>query len=353
MQDSRRFLKLLMDQNNKCNLKCRMCGFSDPRVKNIPKYDMPFRLFEKIVREVFPITEYLALSCLTEPLMTGDFLKRLDLLKVHTVPFTEIVTNATLLTKPVVSKMIEVPVSRLAVSIDGASPETYEAVRTGARFKKVIENIRTFSEMKKEKGADFPVLRFNHVISEANINEFQAFLDMAESLNVQAIDVRTVIPFRDAAYQGSDSKAFFQQVRGVKEKLLRWTQRTGAEDVGYLRYQAEEIRLFDEKGEKMMCRRPWDSLVIHANGDVLPCVTWSRPPVGNIALMSFREIWDGQALASVRREFEERRPGMDCMHCTIKKNVPANEDDDCFLQMLNKSLPEEAAGKNGPVSTKS
>ena len=33
--ESARFLSVFMDQNNKCNLRCRMCGFSDPRVDGL------------------------------------------------------------------------------------------------------------------------------------------------------------------------------------------------------------------------------------------------------------------------------------------------------------------------------
>ena|SRR6266496_4491818 len=36
-----RFLSVFMDQNNRCNLRCKMCGFSDARVGAVPKYDMP------------------------------------------------------------------------------------------------------------------------------------------------------------------------------------------------------------------------------------------------------------------------------------------------------------------------
>src|SRR5207244_263729 len=39
-----------MDQNNKCNLKCRMCGFSDPRVDSLTAYDMPRELYDSIRR---------------------------------------------------------------------------------------------------------------------------------------------------------------------------------------------------------------------------------------------------------------------------------------------------------------
>ena len=36
-----RFLNVFLDQNNKCNLRCQMCGFSDSRVAALSKYDMP------------------------------------------------------------------------------------------------------------------------------------------------------------------------------------------------------------------------------------------------------------------------------------------------------------------------
>jgi hypothetical protein len=39
--DQGRFLSVFMDQNNKCNLRCQMCGFSDPRTEAIGRYDMP------------------------------------------------------------------------------------------------------------------------------------------------------------------------------------------------------------------------------------------------------------------------------------------------------------------------
>lgn len=339
-QDLKRFLNLFMDQNNKCNLKCQMCGFSDPRVKDIPKYDMPLWLFEKIAREVFPHTRYLALSCLTEPFMTGDFHKRLDLLKAYPVPFTEIITNATLLSEEAIYKMIEVSITRLAVSIDGANASTYEAIRVGAKFHKVIRNIQLINKMKAKMGTNLPNLRLNHVITETNINEFKAFLDLAESLNTQSVDVRTVIPFRNAVHQGTTSNSFFQKIQEMRDVLSQWIERTGVEDVGYLRYQAEEIQLFDESGQKRICQKPWDSLAIHANGDVLPCITWTRPPLANIAYQCFEEIWNGTAIEAVRQEFKEQQPGVDCQHCVIKKNVPFLEDDDCFFLMLNKIPPK-------------
>ena len=159
MTTGERYLEVFLDHNNKCNLKCLMCGFSDPRVVGLPKFDMPFELFEAIAREVLPHARYLALSCMTEPLMTRDFPERLRLLPAAGVPFVEVITNAMLLTDRIIEEILAVPLTRLTVSIDGATKETYERIRVGANFEKVIANVKRFSEMKRQRAAALPLLR--------------------------------------------------------------------------------------------------------------------------------------------------------------------------------------------------
>ena len=41
-----------------------------------------------------------------------------------------------------------------------------------------------------------------------------------------------------------------------------------------------------------------NTLAIHANGDVHPCMSWTRAPVGNLAHQSFEAIWRGEELGS-------------------------------------------------------
>jgi len=337
--NEKRYLSVFMDQNNKCNLRCIMCGFSDIRVKSIPKYDMPLWLFEKIAKEIFPKANYLALSCLTEPLMTIDFYKRLDYLKVCPVPFTEIVTNGVLLDEKIITKMIEVGISRLAISIDSHDPLIYESIRIGSKLEKVIKNIKIFNGLKKLLGSKLPALRINHVLMEMNIDKFSQFLKFVESLEAQCIDVRTIIPIEHSGYRWQERKLFFDKVVKAREELHQWTQETGIEDIGYLRWQYEEIILKDNSGEKIICKKPWDSIAIHANGDLMPCISWARGKVANIADRSFEDIWNSQELNRIRDEFEKERPGIDCMHCKIR--VKEDGEDDYFYNMLNKLPPRK------------
>ncbi|EFK05565.1 radical SAM domain protein [delta proteobacterium NaphS2] len=340
-----RFLDIFMDQNNKCNLRCRMCGFSDPRVKNIRHYDMPFWLYEKIAQETFPFAKYVALSCLTEPLMTHDLLDRIDLAKKYQVPFTEMISNGTMLKEKIIAGLLNSSLTRLGVSLDGARASTYEAIRTGAHFEDVVGNIRRFVEMRAAKGAEFPKLRLLHVISERNVDEFSEFLDLAESLKVDAIDVRTITGIGKAELQPSTEESFWEKIRAYRSMLAEWTEKSAIEDTSALRYQSEEIRLLDSSGEKLTCRRPWNTLAIHANGNVHPCMSWSRGAMGNLADENFDQIWKGQRFEDIREEFAVEKPGVDCQHCVIKKAPSVDEDTDFFFKMLNSTPPQNRSGK--------
>ena len=62
-------------------------------------------------------------------------------------------------------------------------------------------------------------------------------------------------------------------------------------------------------------------------------MAWSRPPIGNLLTESFEEIWRGEKLEILRREFEDIRHGLDCLHCTVRRSE-TDADDDFFYRKL-------------------
>jgi MoaA/NifB/PqqE/SkfB family radical SAM enzyme len=328
-----RFLSVYMDQNNKCNLKCRMCGFSDPRARTVPAYDMPRALFESIAAQLFPRTSYLALSLMTEPFMTRDFPDRLHLVRDYGVPFSDIITNGLILNERAIAKIVDAGITRLTFSIDGGTKELYESIRAGAKFENVVRNVRLFRSM---RGAT--LLRINHVLSEVNIDHFDGFLDLVEELGANMIEVRTISPMGEAELHMTEDPAFWSKVREACAKLAAFCARTGIEDSGYLRDRAERIELCDAHGVRMTCRRPWDTLAIHGNGDAYVCMAWDRGPLGNFAHQTFEEMWSGPAMEALRAEFDEVEPGVDCLHCTIRTRSGSRSDGEFFHRKLAKPL---------------
>jgi radical SAM protein with 4Fe4S-binding SPASM domain len=332
-----RDLNVFIEQNNTCNLKCRMCGFSDPRVAAVPRYHMPAWLFEAIAQQVFPLTTYLHMSLMTEPFMTADFPDRLMLVRRYGVPYSRVVTNGTLLTERTIEKVLDSQITSLTFSIDGGTKEIYEEIRVGARFETVLTKIDLFKKLRDRRGTALPRLQINHVLMQRNVDHFEEFLALLDSIRPEQVDVRTVEPMAYATGQESKDPAFFEKVRMLRPLFADCCTRNGIENCGFIRDQAGVIDLLNQSGERMTCRRPWDTLAIHANGDVHPCMSWTRPPVGNLARHSFEEIWNGEELAKLRSEFEQVKPGIDCQHCTIKKTVSSGVYDDFFFRMVNKN----------------
>lgn len=327
-----------MDQNNRCNLKCRMCGFSDARVAAVRKYDMPRALYDSIAQQLFPRTNILVLSILTEPFMTRDFPDRLEAVRRFAVPSSEIITNGTLMDDRAVGKILDAAITCLTVSIDGGTKEVYEAIRVGASFERVLDHVSLFRRRRAGRGLDLPRLRINHVLSEANIDSFAGFLALVERIRPEKIGVRTVSRMSDAEIQETTDPGFWAKVREARLRLADFCARTGIEDAGYLRDTPEVIDLFDPFGQRHICRAPWENVAIHANGDVYPCMAWTRPPAGNLVRQSFDEIWTGTEFASLREEFERRQPGVDCLHCRIRRDPRGDPDDDFFYRKVAKPL---------------
>jgi len=330
-----RFLNVYMDQNNKCNLRCRMCGFSDPRVAALASYDLPRELYDSIARQLFPRVAYLALSLMTEPFMTRDFPDRLAAVREHEVPFSDIITNGTLLTARAIEKMIDARINRLTVSIDGGTKELYEHIRRGARFENVVRNIFLLQSMKRERGATLPRLRINHVLCDANIHAFDDFLALVEELGAEMIEVRTLSDMGQLELRPHADPRFWSKMPEACAKLAAFCARTGIEDSGYLRDRPSRIDIPDEAGRPLTCRRPWDTIAVHANGDAHVCMAWDRQPLGNFARETFEEIWTGPVMQAIRAEFEERQPGIDCLNCTIRSESVL---DDFFYRKLAKPL---------------
>jgi radical SAM protein with 4Fe4S-binding SPASM domain len=254
------------------------------------------------------------------------------------VPFSEVITNGTLLTAGAIETILDARLSRVIVSIDGGTKPVFEMLRPGARFEQVVANWNALRAARESRRDTLPVLRINHVLSEPNIDTFDDLLDLAEELNADELSVRTVSRMSEATIQQSSDAAFWRKVRAARASLAAFCTRTGIRDSGFLRDRPVPIELSLDSGETMTCRYPWDWLSIYPNGDAFPCMAWSRPRIGSFVDQTFDEIWNGPALAELRREFEAVRPGIDCLHCTIRKSAD-DPDDDFFYRKLAMPSP--------------
>jgi len=106
----------------------------------------------------------------------------------------------------------------LSVSIDGATPATYEALRRGAKWQKLLEATEAMAEDKHANGFR---LEWHMVVQRGNWREMPALLDMASSNSVDRLyfnriqDWQTGLDFTQQKLEDSDE--FRSLVREIEK----------------------------------------------------------------------------------------------------------------------------------------
>jgi len=324
--DSLRF-HVRLDTTTVCNLRCRQCFHSLYRMWGIPypRYEMPPALFEKILDELQGHIEYLGLSCSAEPFANSDFHRYLAIARQHApTVFKWIVTNGLLLDEEMARDLITTGVNRLIISIDGARRQSYNAIRRGGDFDRLMDRVDLINRVKAEMGSELPVVVFNVTLMRGNLDELPLFVDLAAEKKLPELTFQHLVPIR-----GLDLKheaLFFENRRKVREVFDRTRKRAGELGVqlanlceipsslqGLRTRLADTARRWLRPRNGTYCHVVWESVVINPGGDLFPCYCWgSEPPMGNLQKQTFREIWQTERYQRLRDELCGRFPLRPC-----------------------------------------
>src|SRR5205809_253845 len=144
-------IKLDIENISRCNFRCTMCVVSDwPKGKR--GEDMSLEEFQRLIDEQYGLVE-IKLQGIGEPTMQGDvFFEMIKYARARHI-WVRTTTNASLLhVKENYKKLVDTDVNEIQISIDGADAATFESIRRGSRFDKVIENCKLINGYCREKG---------------------------------------------------------------------------------------------------------------------------------------------------------------------------------------------------------
>jgi radical SAM protein with 4Fe4S-binding SPASM domain len=264
---------LEFELNYSCNLRCPMCTWAVEKFSDRKKDWMPFESFERILAEaVASGTKSVRLCYVNEPLIRSDidqFVRRCAELGVVDILIT---SNGTLLTKAMSRKLIEAGLTKLNVSLDAVTAETYDKIRVGGDFNKTLANIEDFLEIRLEMGRKLPKLRVTFCRTKLNEHEHQAFIDYwkdkADSLGIQ----NAMNPFAEGRFKDDSRKDLFF-LEGHKPPA------------------------------KYRCQEPFKRMTVRGNGDVIGCCSLGATNlvVGDWRRNTLTEIWNGEKMRELRR----------------------------------------------------
>ena len=308
----KRYLLLRLDTNDTCNLRCRMCYFSDPDRKPIAKA-MSEEMFARLAAEFFPHTRFLYLSCGAEPFTTPHFDKILDLTGPFKVPFVSFCTNGLLFKPKFIEATLRNAVSEVIFSVDGATRETYEAIRSGGSWDKLGQRLTEFNQARSAWSGPVPELRFNFTIQDSNAHEILPFMEWVRQWQPSTVQLRLFRTLKGAVKQKDDDlsvnlflKVIAQVRQLAKESGIRLLTMDTPDD---------RQRKLDPNGESpktLNCQLPWFNLFITANGDVHPCTV--HEPVGNFLDEGLAAIENGERMRQLRASLK-RAPRPGCITC--------------------------------------
>lgn len=274
--------QLDIELNPSCNMKCPMCTWSAVETFGPGRSSwMPFERFKAVIDEVAGKVLAVNLNYVNEPLIRKDipdFVRYAADKGMMDIMFN---TNGMLLTREMSRRLIEAGLTKLSVSLDAATEPTYDKIRIGGDFKKVLKNIEDFLDVRAELGATLPLLKVTFVRMKINEAELPGFLDrwrdVADLISVQSPSV----PF------DTPSDALRRDFIGLPER----TEESDKVEVEY-----------EKSGRR--CQAPFQRMTIRYNGDTLPCCHFRGVDLvmGNVFQDGVQAVWQSSAMRTLREQ---------------------------------------------------
>jgi|KBSSwiStaDraftv2_1062776.scaffolds.fasta_scaffold26404_5 radical SAM protein with 4Fe4S-binding SPASM domain len=314
-----------------CNLKCRMC-----LVRYRPPLDrvegsLPFERFRAIV-DALPELHTLTLQGLGEPLLAPDLFRMIAYATARGVR-AGFNTNATLLTRRVAERLVDAGLDWLCVSLDGATAETYEAIRDGARFARVTRNVRGLVDVMRERDATRPALSLVFVAMRRNVAELPALVALAAEWGVPTVRVQNL----SHSFSDTDPFGAYREIRQFASREALWPAVDRTAEAAFadaaraatalgvsLRLPRLEEPSAPRRAGAPGCDWPWRSAYVRADGQVQPCcmlMGGDRAILGDATREGLTAVWGGDDYEAFRAALTSPTPPDVCAGCAMYRGV--------------------------------
>jgi len=277
---------LELEVSTVCDLKCKMCEHTYWKEKN---QNMSFKDFKKIIDQ-FPQLKWLGMTGIGESYCNPEYPKMLEYIKNKGI-YVENFDNFNYVSKENIRQMVDLSMDKIYASIDASTKETYEKIRVGGNWEKVIENIKYLDNYKKEKNSYFPEVWFHFIVSKDNKHEMKSYLDMIDKLNIDVKQVQFTL--------------LLHPYKEIKDKFITLTDEEKREVMEYANklglVASFNVNTIDDsqKPPKNHCTA-WTQPFIFVDGTMIQCCSmneqndrkWQRKTsMGNILKEDINDIW--------------------------------------------------------------
>lgn len=289
-----------------CPDECIMCP--KKYIFSRRREHMPLGLLRNIIEQIKPSyqveqagkTATIRLCHYAEPCLHPDFYETIAVCKQKGL-YVVVSDTAALFTPEKIEDAIRAGLDELWMMLDGMDEETLAKIRGPAvSFQKSKNNIHALLNMKKAMGVSYPVIKVTMIRQPANAHQWKSFMDHWSS-------VEGANPFL----------AYFSNFAGDVTEINQLLA-----DLQAINGQPDEDRNIRELN-RFRCFCPWHSVSILTDGRVVPCCKDVNGVyiLGDLNHESLTQIWNGQPIRELRREFISGHINNPlCVHCSEANN---------------------------------
>lgn len=272
-----------LEINSNCNYRCIFCPHGTGEMGN----DMPMMSVEvakRILNELVKNKVYsIKLNWRGEPALHPQLVEITAYAKEAGIKEIQINTNGFLYDEQKIRDLILAGIDRVIFSLDATTPEVYSKIRIGGDYNQVVNNIKTFSQIRKELKRKKPYIRVQMVRTKLNEHQVDDYRKMWKDI---ADDVR----ISDVTDRG----------------------------------QGDSLRVGDQISiGRVCCPQPWQRMMISCSGEVMMCCSdwYSKYIIGNINKNSLKEIWNGPKLEAIKKKLKQGKLDFEpCKDCWLKES---------------------------------
>lgn len=188
---NKRYLAVNLDPVMACNLRCKMCYFTDKDYLKTLKGQFKDEDLELVARTIFSRALKLQIGCGTEPTLYNNLVEIVRLGKRYKVPYISITTNANLLTEEKIEELLKAGLNEFTISLHGVTKESYENFMKKASYEKFQNVFKALTKLKAKY--NFKV-RINYTFNKDN---FYELIDFFKNFNANGFDILQIRPIQN------------------------------------------------------------------------------------------------------------------------------------------------------------
>lgn len=289
-------LTLHIELINKCNLGCQMCYVTN---HSGTKHTLDQSLISRLSKEARDNGLAAVIVGLgSEALLFKDVPEVFRQFEAAGVLDKFLYTNGTFLNEKMIEKILDSNITRVHVSIDAASADTFQKIRKKNLYQTVVDNINKLIELRDKRNLKLPLVRVSFCVQKDNKHEVEQFKTQWTNV-ADRVDFQLLLE----AEKHVDELASTGKIVSLEEKVANY------EKTPY-------------------CALPFNSLSVWADGTITPCCAFQGKnlALGNIKFMTLKEAWDGQKLRDLRGQFLSGDLNNVCRYCIAARDSENFED---------------------------